>query len=62
MPHTLIFDIGKTNKKCFVFDENYQEIWKEYARFDEIQDEDGFPCDDINAIQKWVIKTAKKLL
>ncbi|MFK7936987.1 MAG: FGGY family carbohydrate kinase, partial [Saprospiraceae bacterium] len=61
MANTLIFDIGKTNKKCFLFDENYQEIWKEYVRFDEIEDEDGFPCDDIQAITDWVKTTFEKL-
>ena len=62
MPHTLIFDIGKTNKKCFLLDEKYQEIWKEYVRFEEIKDEDGFPCDDLKAITRWVTKTTKRLL
>ena len=62
MSHTLIFDIGKTNKKCFVFDEKYREVWKEYSRFEEIKDEDGFPCDDVLAIGEWVKSTAKKIL
>ena len=31
MSYMLIFDIDKTNKKCLLFDENYQEVWKEYA-------------------------------
>ena len=62
MSHTLVFDIGKTNKKCFVFDEDYNEVWKEYARFDEIVDEDGYPCDDILAIADWVKKTFQKVL
>ena len=62
MPHTLIFDIGKTNKKCFLFDENYQEVWKAYTRFEEIKDKDGFPCDDVLAIGEWIKTTTKKLL
>lgn len=57
MPHTLIFDIGKTNKKAFVFDEDYQEISKEYTHFPEKTDEDGFPCDDLVAIQSWMQDT-----
>lgn len=61
MPNTLIFDIGKTNKKCFVLDEKYQEVWKEYVRFEEIKDEDGFPCDDLQAIEKWIKKTTLRL-
>jgi len=62
MTHTLIFDIGKTNKKCFLFDENYQEVWKEYVRFDEIKDEDGHLCDNIALIENWMITTFKKVI
>ena len=62
MTHTLIFDIGKTNKKCFLFDENYQEVWKEYVRFDEIKDEDGHLCDNISEIENWMITTFQKVI
>ncbi|MEZ4956459.1 MAG: FGGY family carbohydrate kinase [Saprospiraceae bacterium] len=60
MPCTAIFDIGKTNKKFFLFDENYKEVFKTYAYFDEIKDADGFPCDDLLAIEKWIKSTLKK--
>ena len=59
---TLIFDIGKTNKKCFIFDENYQEVYREYVRFEELTDEDGFPCDDLAAIETWVKDSLQKLM
>lgn len=59
---TLIFDIGKTNKKCFIFDEDYQEVYKEYVRFEERTDEDGYPCDDLPAIEKWVKSSLQKLM
>ncbi len=49
-----IFDIGKTNKKFFLFNKNYQEVYKNYSRFDEIKDEDGFPTEDLNALQNWI--------
>ncbi|MCB0644260.1 MAG: carbohydrate kinase, partial [Phaeodactylibacter sp.] len=62
MAHTLIFDIGKTNKKCFLFDKDYQEIYKSYVRFDEAQDEDGFPCDDLQAIETWLKNTLQQAL
>lgn len=54
MKVTAIFDIGKTNKKFFLFDSQMQEIHKAYSRFDEIQDEDGFPADDLHAIRSWI--------
>jgi len=62
MTHTLIFDIGKTNKKCFLFDEKYQEVWKEYVRFDETKDEDGHLCDNIEAIENWMVSTFQKVI
>lgn len=49
-----VFDIGKSNKKLFLFDENYQEVERFYTEIEEIPDEDGFPCDDLGAIEKWV--------
>lgn len=61
MPCTAIFDIGKTNKKFFLFDENYKEVFKTYAHFDETKDTDGFPCDDLLALEKWIKSTLKKL-
>lgn len=62
MKVTAIFDIGKTNKKFFLFDENYQEVFKEYTHFDEIQDDDGFPADNLEAIQHWTKGLFSKLL
>ncbi len=58
----LIYDIGKTNKKCFLFDENYQEVYKDYRIFPEIKDEDGHPCDDLVAIENWIKNIFQKLL
>ena len=49
-----IFDIGKTNKKVFLFNENYQIVWENSVKFPEIEDEDGFPCEDIEALENWI--------
>lgn len=59
---TAIFDIGKTNKKCFLFDDSYEEVFKEYQRFEEIEDDEGFPCDDIQAIQDWMKRTFQTIM
>lgn len=59
---TLIFDIGKTNKKVFVFDSQYSIIYEESHRISEIKDEDGDPCDDLDALIEWVSETIKKIL
>ncbi|MFK7924027.1 MAG: FGGY-family carbohydrate kinase [Bacteroidia bacterium] len=62
MKVTAIFDIGKTNKKFFLFDSKFQQVYKDYAHFEEIKDEDGFPCDDITTIQNWLQKCLKQVL
>lgn len=61
-PVILIFDIGKTNKKVFLFDEAYQIVMERSVKFAEINDEDGFPCDDVTAITKWVRETVLELM
>ena len=59
---TLIFDIGKTNKKVFVFDSSYTIIYEESHRISEITDEDGDPCDDLSSLIEWVTSTATNIL
>ncbi len=49
-----IFDIGKTNKKLFLFDERYQIVWEKSEQFAEILDEDGDLCEDLNRLITWV--------
>lgn len=57
---TLVFDIGKTNKKLFLLDGDFNELHQEYIRFEEIDDDDGYPCDDLNKIRTWVLDSIKK--
>ncbi|GAA4281290.1 FGGY-family carbohydrate kinase [Gaetbulibacter aestuarii] len=59
---TAIFDIGKTNKKFFLFDENFKEVHKEYIHFDEIKDEDGHPTENLEALQDWLKCVFEKIL
>jgi sugar (pentulose or hexulose) kinase len=58
----LIFDVGKTNKKFLLFDRDLKVIHMDESRFDEVQDEDGFPCDDADRMESWVIGTLQKVL
>jgi sugar (pentulose or hexulose) kinase len=53
---TLIFDIGKTNKKALVFDKDYQVIDEQQTHFEEVGDIDGEPTDDLKKIEKWMSK------
>ncbi len=49
-----IFDIGKTNKKFFLFDERLNVVHTEYQSFEEITDDDGYPCDDLSSMVAWM--------
>ena len=49
-----VFDIGKTNKKLFLFDEQYRIMWEQAESFTDIADEDGDPCEDMARLSKWV--------
>ncbi len=62
MSATAIFDIGKTNKKFVVFNEDFQPIHQEQITIPEIKDDDGYPCDDLPAIEKWIDVTLSKAL
>ncbi|MGB8491670.1 MAG: FGGY family carbohydrate kinase [Bacteroidales bacterium] len=56
-----IFDVGKTNKKTVLFDRNLRLISEDEIRFDQITDDDGFECDDIERIEKWVSDSLVRL-
>ena len=59
---TAVFDIGKTNKKFFLFDSDFKEVHKEYISFDEITDEDGHPTENLPELQKWLKTVFNKIL
>ena len=54
VPAIAIFDIGKTNKKLFLFNEAYQIVFEKSSHFQETVDDDGDPCEDINSLQAFV--------
>ena len=59
---TAVFDIGRTNKKFFLFDRNFQEVYREYARFTEISDEDGYGTEDLEALESWARAVFDKMI
>ena len=61
-PVILIFDIGKTNKKLLLLDEDYQLVHEVATQFNEITDEDGFACEDLNKLTNWIIAEFQNLL
>lgn len=59
---TAIFDIGKTNKKFFLFNKELQEVYRIYHRLDYTTDDDGDPCESIEQLTLWVKNTLKEAL
>ncbi len=60
-PCIAVFDIGKTNKKLVLFDYDLKLIYEEQTTFEEIKDDEGFPCDDLHALTQWMLETWAKL-
>ena len=54
IPVIAIFDVGKTNKKLFLFNERYELVLERSQQFAEIVDEDGFACENLSALTLWV--------
>ena len=52
-----VFDIGKTNKKFLLFDKDYNVVHQKSTEFDEIEDEDGFACEDVDTLVEWIENT-----
>jgi len=56
-PVIAVFDIGKTNKKFLLFNEQLKLEFVTEQFFPTTKDEDGFECDDIELIEKWIVTT-----
>ncbi len=53
-PVIAIFDIGRTNKKFFLIDEQYIIVLERSVQLVEVLDEDGFACEDVQKLSHWV--------
>ena len=62
IPVIAIFDVGKTNKKLLLFNEQYELLQEDSRPMDEITDEDGFPCDDVQTLASWIRESYTRLL
>lgn len=51
----LVFDIGKTNKKILLFNEQYEIVFEKSTSFEQITDEDGFETENVNALRDWIV-------
>lgn len=60
-PVIAIFDVGKTNKKLFLFDEDYRIVYEKTARFIETVDEDGDPCENLDSLKLSVYESLREV-
>ncbi|KUG09139.1 FGGY-family carbohydrate kinase [Solirubrum puertoriconensis] len=49
-----VFDVGKTNKKLILFDEDRQIIEEKQHICVDTVDDDGFPCESVARLSQWV--------
>ena len=61
-PVIAIFDIGRTNKKFFLFNEQYKIVLERTVHFEETVDDDGFACDNLQQMSEWLQETLKEIL
>ena len=62
MPVIAIFDVGKTNKKIILFNEQYDMVFERTTHLAETVDEDGEACEDINALTEWLLTAFNEVL
>jgi sugar (pentulose or hexulose) kinase len=61
IPVIAIFDIGKTNKKAFLFDQEYKIVFGKSESYDEVPDEDGFPSEDSGRLKQFIFDTVQAM-
>ncbi|MGZ5133666.1 MAG: FGGY-family carbohydrate kinase [Flavitalea sp.] len=61
IPVIAIFDIGKTNKKVFLFDEQYNILHERSENLVETTDSDGDPCEDLELLTGWIKKSLHEI-
>lgn len=62
IPVVVIFDVGKTNKKIFLFDENYQIVFERSARFIETCDEAGDACENLESLRLSIFDALREIM
>ena len=62
IPVIAIFDVGKTNKKLFLFDSQYKIVYEKSAKFPETVDEDGDDCDNLESLRNNIFDSLKEVI
>lgn len=60
-PVIAIFDVGKTNKKLFLFDRHYKMVYEKSAKFIETLDEDGDACENLESLRLSVFDSLREV-
>ena len=60
-PVIAVIDVGKTNKKLFLFDEDYNIVFEQSAQFFETVDEDGDACENIESLRLSVFDSLRSV-
>ena len=55
-----IFDIGKKDKKFFLLNRDYEVVYDDRAVFQPVPDEDGFTCENLEEITRWIKVTFRE--
>ena len=58
---TAVFDIGKTNKKFYLFNEQFDVVRKIQVTLEQTRDEDGDFCEDLPALESWVNQNIQEI-
>jgi L-fuculokinase len=62
IPVVAIIDVGKTNKKLFLFDRHYRIVWERTDQFAETTDDDDDPSEDLPRLRAWVLASVAEVL
>ena len=57
-----VFDIGKTNKKLFLFNQQYRIVYEKTVVIPETKDEDGFPCENLQELHSFICDSFYEVL
>ena len=60
LPVIAIFDFGRTNKKFFLFDEQYKIVYEKTVQLTDTVDEDGDSCEDIKGLRQNIFDSLKE--
>ena len=62
LPTAVIYDVGKTNKKVFLFDGQYKILQEFQEQIAETRDDDGDACEDVFKLRDWILHSLNSIL